>query len=101
MTYIVAAAEKALLLTRPRAQKDAASRLLRSISKRLRQFQQSGNSRSVIICAIPDLAVRLTIMIVVGADDHDFSFEIRIASFHEPDDILRDERLPLDIGNNR
>src|SRR5206468_3039890 len=99
VTGIVAASEKSFLLTGPSTQKDATGEFC-PVAEGFSDFQKSRSPRTVIVCTVPDLAIRLTIVIVVSTNDHDLVSNSRILTLNDAADILRSKRLAKDIGGH-
>src|SRR2546422_10019737 len=75
MMDVVPASKQSLLLSCPGRQENATCGRNRPITKCFGQFQKSSGSRTVIVRAIPDLSIRLTVVIVVGAYNHHLSLQ--------------------------
>src|SRR5262245_55785217 len=75
MMDVVPASKQPLLFPCPGTQENAACRRNRSIAERFGQFQKRSGTGAVVVSAVPDLSVRLTVVIVVGAYDHDLSLQ--------------------------
>src|SRR5436190_7507832 len=101
MIGIVLASDFTLFFAGKSAEKNTAGGGLGPVSKRAGKSYNTGRSRSVVICARPDLAVIFAIMIVVRTDHHDLLAQTGITALDQSKNILGCEANALDIQLER